>query len=692
MFKNTLKYNWGIPVIGLVFLLCSCKSTPQQEEPTPTELVTLKHDLPKIIPREIIFGNPDKASAKLSPDGNRLAYLAPVNGVLNVWVANSETPEAAQPITNDTNRGIRRYFWSYTNDYIIYLQDKGGDENWRAYSVQVDTTEVIDLSPVEGVQTRIQHVSPIFPDEILIAMNDETPQFHQVYKVNIRTGERSTLQTNTGFMGFVTDDNYTVRFGIQTTQDGAVEMLKKQGDAFEPFVSIPMEDSMTTSFLELTEDGTGIYMFDSRGRDTATFNLLNLEDKTSQVLFETAKADVNNMMMHPRTKAVEAVSYNYERVHWHFFDQTVSDRFDHLKTVDKGDILITSRTLDDTHWIVAFDQDAGPIKYYLYTLENNNTRFLFSNRNKLDNQPLATMEPVVIQSRDGLPLVSYLTLPIWANKDGRPPAPLPLVLLVHGGPWARDSWGYNSIHQWLSNRGYGVLSINFRGSTGFGKGFLNAGNLQWGKKMHTDLLDGVDWAIAEKIANPDKICIMGGSYGGYATLAGLAFTPDIFTCGVDIVGPSNLITLLNSIPPYWAPMISIFATRMGDMTKEDGKALLIDVSPLTHVDKISKPLLIGQGANDPRVKQAESDQIVTAMQKKKIPVTYVLYPDEGHGFRRPENSMSFFAITEHFLAKHLGGRAEPLGTFEGSSVTVPEGSEGIPGLTEILNQNNLPKQ
>jgi dipeptidyl aminopeptidase/acylaminoacyl peptidase len=338
---------------------------------------------------------------------------------------------------------------------------------------------------------------------------------------------------------------------------------------------------------------------------------------------------------------------------------------------------------------VAFLTDDGPVRYYRYDRDANHAEYLFANRSDLDGLPLAPMHPVEITSRDGLTLVSYLTLPPGSDPDGdgRPTEAVPMVLNVHGGPWGRDDWGYDSIHQWLANRGYAVLSVNFRGSTGFGKEFVNAGNRQWGAAMHDDLIDAVNWAVAEKITESDRVGILGGSYGGYATLVGLTMTPEVFACGVDIVGPSNIITLLSTIPPYWAPAMQMFRDRVGDPATEEGRKLLTERSPLTHVAAIRRPLLIGQGANDPRVKQAESDQIVQAMQEKGIPVTYVLFADEGHGFARPENSLAFFAVADLFLAEHLGGRSEPIGgDFQGSSVTVPHGAESVPGLAAALGK------
>jgi dipeptidyl aminopeptidase/acylaminoacyl peptidase len=369
----------------------------------------------------------------------------------------------------------------------------------------------------------------------------------------------------------------------------------------------------------------------------------------------------------------------------------------HLQAVADGDFDVLARTLDDTQWIVAYTIDNGPVHYYLYRRPTKHATFLFTNRQALEGLPLAKMHSAVIPARDGLNLVSYYTLPIGSEANGgelvrpRPEAgalrarPLATVLLVHGGPWGRDEWGYDTIHQWLANRGYAVLTVNSRGSTGFGKAFVNAGNLEWGARMQDDLLDAVQWAIDAGIADPQRIAIMGGSYGGYATLAGLTFTPETFACGVDIVGPSNLVTLLETVPPYWEPIIKMFTTRVGDHRTEEGRAFLRSRSPLTYVDNIQRPLLIGQGANDPRVKQAESDQIVQAMQAKQIPVTYVLYPDEGHGFARPENNLSFFAVAEAFLAQHLEERFEPIGEdFANSSIVVPTGQEQIPGLADSL--------
>jgi dipeptidyl aminopeptidase/acylaminoacyl peptidase len=644
-----------------------------------------------LIPRQLLFSNPDKASTQLSPDGTYLSYLAPVDGVLNVWVGAADDPASAKPVTHDTGRGIRFYGWAYTNSHVLYIQDKGGDENWRLYCVDLESGDTTDLTPFDGTQARIQASSPAFPDELLVALNDRVPELHDIYRLNIRSGERQLALQNEGFAGFVSDDELNIRLAMRMTADGGSELLTPTPDGgWTSLMRIEMEDTLTTAPAGFDKTGDTLYMIDSRNRNTAAFVALDLTGGNQIVLSEDPRADVSDTLIHPTEKHVQAVAFTYERKHWQILDLTLTHDMAYLRSVSGGDIEITSRTLDDRVWIVAYVIDDGPIRYYRYDREARQAHFLFTNRQALEGLPLAHLHAVVIPARDGMPLVSYYTLPVGSHSsddDSRPAAPLPMVLLVHGGPWARDIWGYDPLHQWLANRGYAVLSVNFRGSTGLGKAFINAANREWGTRMHDDLLDAVEWAKQQGIADADRIAIMGGSYGGYATLAGLTFTPNTFACGVDIVGPSNLVTLLESIPPYWQPQIELFATRVGDHRTDAGRAFLTERSPLSYADRIQRPLLIGQGANDPRVKQPESDQIVDAMQANDIPVTYVLYPDEGHGFARPENALSFYAIAEAFLATCLGGVYEPIGEdFSGSSLTVPVGAEYVSGLAEALSK------
>ncbi|HTO05300.1 MAG TPA: alpha/beta fold hydrolase, partial [Opitutus sp.] len=467
------------------------------------------------------------------------------------------------------------------------------------------------------------------------------------------------------------------------------ELLKFSDDAktLQPNMTVDYEDSDNTSLAGLTKDGKTLYLRDSRGRDKAVLKAIATDTGTETTLAEDPRADIGGGFQHPVTGRVEAYRVSYLLSEWHALVPEREADFKFLSANIEGEWNPVSVTKNTRLWIVARNHATAPGEYLLYDREAKTLGKLFTARPDLAGKPLVAMHPLELKSRDGLTLVSYLSLPAGtdANNDGRPEEPVPMVLLVHGGPWGRDGYGFNSMHQWLANRGYAVLSVNFRASTGFGKAFIRAGDKEWAGRMHDDLIDAVNWAIEQRIAPKEKIAIMGGSYGGYATLVGLSFTPDVFACGVDIVGPANLETLLSTIPPYWEAVRVKFARAIGDLATEEGKKLLAERSPLTRAGDIKRPLLIGQGANDPRVKQAESDQIVTAMKTKNIPVTYVLYPDEGHGFARPENSLSFNAITEAFLADHLGGRFEPVGDdFKGASVKILEGADQVPGMTAAL--------
>jgi dipeptidyl aminopeptidase/acylaminoacyl peptidase len=451
-------------------------------------------------------------------------------------------------------------------------------------------------------------------------------------------------------------------------------------------MTVGLEDSLSTYPIALQKSGKVLYAVDSRQRDTAALVSIDLSNGEESLLYEDPRADAGDFVLHPVEHTVQATAATYLRQEWVVLDQAIAEDMAYLAGVAEGELQVMDRTLDDRSWIVAYSQDDGPVAYYRYDRTAQTATYLFSHRPELEGLPLVKMHPAVIEARDGLKLVSYYSLPEGSDTGGgKPAAPLPMVLLVHGGPWGRDVWGFHPEHQWLANRGYAVLSVNFRGSTGFGKGFTNAGNREWGAKMHDDLVDAVAWAIEQGIADPARVAIMGGSYGGYATLVGVTMTPELFACGVDIVGPANLITLLETIPPYWAPEIALFTMRVGDHRTDAGRAFLRERSPLTYVDRIEAPLLIGQGANDPRVKRSESDQIVQAMQAKGIPVTYLVYPDEGHGFARPENRLSFYAVAEAFLAECLGGRYAPIGDdFSHANITVEAGAEGVPGLAEAL--------
>jgi dipeptidyl aminopeptidase/acylaminoacyl peptidase len=645
-----------------------------------------------LIPRQTFFGNPEKARARISPDGAQLAFLAPLDGVLNVWVAPVDDLEAARAITKDTHRGIRNFFWAYTNQHVLYSQDKNGDEDFHVYSVNLMTDEIVDLTPLKQISARVTEVSEKFPEEVLVGINDRGEhQLHDVYRVNIVTGERQLVQLNPGFAGFVTDDDYNIRFAATyTPQGGQLYLVPDSGSerGWKPFIEIDALDVMTTGLAGFDKTNQKAYLIDSRDRNTAALKMLDLATGEETLLAENDRADISGALAHPTEKHVQAVSFTYARRQWQILDDSIATDLEFLKTVADGEVQITSRTLDDQTWTVAYVMDDGPLQFYLYRRNPRKVEFLFTSDPSLAELPLVKMHSVEIKSRDGLNLVSYLSLPHGTNPEGGviPNEPLPMVLDVHGGPWARDSWGYNPMHQLLANRGYAVLNVNYRGSTGFGKQFINAANGEWAGKMHLDLIDAVNWAVAQGIADPSRIAIMGGSYGGYATLVGLTFTPEVFTCGIDIVGPSSLVTLLQNPPPYWMPFMPVMKNRVGDHETEEGRKFLESRSPLMLVDRIRRPLLIAQGAHDPRVKQAEADQIVEAMKKHGIPVSYLLFTEEGHGLARPENRFAFYAVAEAFLAKHLGGRHEPIGeAFAGAVFSVPSGKQQVPGLAEALD-------
>jgi dipeptidyl aminopeptidase/acylaminoacyl peptidase len=640
-----------------------------------------------LIPRKVLFCNPDKALVTISSDGERIAYLSDRNNVLNVYVADRKHPDKGVPITDDKHRGIRNYFFAHDNKHVLYMQDKDGDEDWHIYSVNIDSLAVKDLTPFKKTRAMPVKVSEKIPNKIVVGINNRDPRYFDLYEADINSGKLELLHANKeGFVSqFVSDDDgkYELRFASKLNEDGSgtIYEVKKDG-TIKSFLEIPLEDVSSTDILGFGETSNILYIESSIDRNTSSLIKYNMDDKTSDIIYHDEKTDIDNVLFHPKKKIIQVVYTNALRRSSAILDDNVSDDIKYLETVNKGaELHISDRDLNDNYWIVGYLSDTKPYSYYLYDRRNKKAEFLFSNRKSLEKYKLSPMIPVVIKSRDGLDLVSYLTLPrdvLSEDKSFVPTKPVPLVLDVHGGPkGVRDRWGISNNHQWLANRGYAVLSINYRSSEGFGKKFVNEGNGQWGSKMHNDLLDAVDWAIDNKITTKDKVAIFGGSYGGYAALIGATFTPDVFACAVSIVGPSNLITFVKSTPRYWEPLYKHLLNMVGgDPDTHEGREFLKSRSPLTYVQNIKKPLLIAQGANDPRVNRAESDQIVKAMKKAKIPVTYLLYPDEGHGFARPENNMSFYAIAEQFLKENLGGKAQAIEKdFEGSSIKILEGDK-----------------
>jgi dipeptidyl aminopeptidase/acylaminoacyl peptidase len=637
------------------------------------------------IPRAQLFGNPTRAQAQISPDGRWLSWLAPERGVLNIWVAPVGDMRDARVITADRERGVRFHAWANSSAFVLYIQDEGGTEDWHVYAVPVAGGPARDLTPLRGVNARIQELGFDEPNVIAVALNGRDKAWHDIYRIDIATGRRELVYENsTELSEIVLDRQLRPRLALKTRErEGGQVVFRIVGTELEPIMVVEHEDDLTTRPVGFTQDGATLYWISSVRRDKAALLARDWPSGSDRLLAEHPKADISRVLTNPQTRAVEAVGAQHLALDWIALDEGIATDLKRLQGALPGEVDVLDRTLDDSRWIIAAGAAEAPTTYHLYERGSGRIDELFASRPALKAYRLAPMRGVTISARDGLELVSYLTLPEQARP--RPKAPLPMVLLVHGGPWARDGYGFNPHHQWFADRGWATLSVNFRGSTGFGKAFVNAGDLEWGRKMHHDLLDAVGWAVKEGFADPARVAIMGGSYGGYATLVGLAFTPSVFCCGVDIVGPSNLETLLATIPPYWAAFFENLARRVGDPRTPGGRALLRERSPLYAAGTITKPLLIGQGANDPRVKQAESDQIIAAMRAKDLPVTYTLYPEEGHGFAVPENRISFYAIAEAFLAAHLGGRAEPIGgDFAGAKFEVNEGASHVPGLEAAL--------
>ena len=603
-----------------------------------------------LIPRDVLFGNPERTSPQISPDGAQLGYLAPVNGVLNVWIRTIGKNDD-RAITDDKYRGIRNFLWQYDNKHILYTQDTGGDENWRLHQTDIATKQTKDLTPYEKVRVDIAAYDWKTPDTILVQMNKRDPQVFDIYRVDLKTAAVDIDTQNPGDVaGWQADNTLQIRAAQVQTQDGST-IVRVRDDLKSPWRELIQwgPDETFGNVIGFTPDNKGLWVATSLDYNAARLLEIDIATGKRKVVAQDANFDVSNTINNPKTNALEAVSFTRQRTEYEFIDPRVKADFEALKKVRDGDIEAISTNLEDTKWVVTFISDDAPVYWYLYDRPSKQASLLFSNRPALEKYKLATMKPIEFSARDGMKLFGYLTTPVGTEAKA-----LPMVVFVHGGPWGRDVWGFSSTAQWLSNRGYTVLQINFRGSTGYGKKYVNAGDRQWAGAMHTDLLDGKDWAVKAGVADAKKVCIMGGSYGGYATLAGVAFSPDAFACGVDIVGPSNLYTLLKTTPPYWSTLLSTFHKRMGD-----SEEFLKTQSPLFKANQIKVPLLIGQGANDPRVNKAESDQIVAAMRKNDKPVVYYVFPDEGHGFARPVNREAFDAATEEFLAKYLGGRFEP---------------------------------
>jgi dienelactone hydrolase len=634
-----------------------------------------------LIPRKVLFGNPDRTSPSLSPCGTHLAYIAPHQEVLNIWLRSAGVA-SDRPLTRDTASGIRHFFWAHNATQIIYMQDQDGDENYRLYVIDIASNDVRCLTPPDPnvthkVQANVQARSAGRPHEMIIGLNNRDQRCHDLYHVDLRTLELTLVRESwPQVQEWLVDNELQLRGCTEGLPDGgvAVKMYDGAAGAWSELFRWGAEDARLSRVAGFTPDNAGLYLIDSSGRDTAGLARYDLATGAREWLALDPQYDVSFVDVHPTRHSVQAAGVLRERMKWIALDPQERADFERLSTAQRGDFWISTRSHDNMHWLVRYVRDDGPLEYFTFDRHNGALTHLFSNREELRTAPLARMQPVQFTSRDGLTLHSYLTLPL----DWRGPGPL--VLNVHGGPWARDIWGLNHQAQWLANRGYACLQVNFRGSTGYGKAFTNAGDREWGRKMQDDLSDAVAWAIGQGIADPQRVAIFGGSYGGYAALAGVTFTPELYAGGVSGSGISNLETFLNTIPPYWERYRWRMDQRVGripryedgpragepkaeaDWSAEDRAEIesLRSRSPLFYVDQVRVPMLLTQGANDPRIKMAESDQFVAAMRARGLDVEYKIYANEGHGFLHPENLLDFHARAEAILARILGGRCEAL--------------------------------
>jgi len=646
---------------------------------------------PPLIDRELFFGDPEIAGAQISPDGAFIAFVKPFKGTRNIWVKKTADPFTnAKPITADTKRPIPSYFWSRDGKYILFVQDKAGDENYNVYAVNPadtpaagqDVPTARNLTDVKGVRAFIYSIPRTDPDAIFVGINDRDAAWHDLYKVKISTGERTLMRKNTErITAYVFDLKDQLRMAMRSAENGDTEILRVDADKFTKVYSCTVFEQCGP--VRYHKDGQRVYFQTNKGSGVDLVGLELFNPATGQEeLVESdplKRVDFGNAVFSDVSDDLIATSYDDERERIYWKDKGFENDYKNLqKQLPGKEIGFVSSTKDEKLWIVAANSDTDPGSTYLFDRSTKKLTLQYQIREKLNRSYLAPMKAVRYPSSDGLEIPAYLTLPKGVEAKN-----LPAMIVPHGGPWGRDSWGYNSFAQFLANRGYAVLQPNFRASTGYGKKFLDAGNKQWGDKMQDDVTWGAKYLIAQGIADPKRVGIMGGSYGGYATLAGVAFTPDVYAAAVSIVGPSNLITLLESIPPYWEQARKLFYERMGDPNTPEGKVQLLRQSPLTAAAKIKTPLLVVQGANDPRVNKRESDQIVIALRDRGFPVEYLVAPDEGHGFARPVNNMAMFASAEKFLAKYLGGRYQETMT--------PEVSQRLKEINVDVKTVTMPK-
>ncbi|MFL2848585.1 MAG: S9 family peptidase [Pseudohongiellaceae bacterium] len=693
----------GILILGSVLsVLTGCQSEQSQEADNAavTRQSDTVADFP-ILPLERLMAPGSFGTPLISPDGSLISWIAPLDGISNLYVAPVDDIAAARPVTRFTEGGLRGtnvsgtviYRWHYDSRRVIFPMDYDGDENWDIHIVDVETGEERNLTPVPDKKVEIIAYGRAKPDDVLVSVVTFGQTNPDVYHLNLGSGENTLVQKNEGSLTYLADSDLKIRLSMSFSDEGGLDVYQfstapDAGGRGKLIYQIAPDDlpAHTTAAYQgiIRFDATGehLYIYDAQGRDKAALVTVDLETGELNLLAEDDRVDIGGVIYHPTKATVQAYATNWIETEWTAIDPEISADLEALAQIKDGELSVLSRSEDDNKWIVQYMSSDEPVSFYLYDRESKSGQFLFTSTPQLEGLKLSRMHPYVLTTDDGFDLVSYITLPPWTDPDddGRPDQPVPIVVYVHGGPSdERAQVGFGALVHWLANRGYGFLYVNFRGSAGFGKAYMNAQKMEWGGKMHQDVLDQVQWAIDEGIADPDKVAILGGSYGGYEALVGMTMTPDVFACGIAIVGPSNLEIFM----PHWDE--DRMGKIIGDPRTKEGRAFLRSRSPINFAQNTKNPVLIGQGARDSRVPLEQSDTVVEKMQQAGVEVTYIVYPDEGHGFAKPANNMSFYAITEVFLGQCLGGRYEPIDVqIEGSSVQVPVGGEHIPGLKQAL--------
>lgn len=670
-----------IRLLLLTLCLAACRFGPNEEraQPAPAPLIA----------RTLLLGDPARAEVRISPDGRMLAYLAPRAGVLNVWVAQVSSPNEARPFTDQASRPIAWHAWSADGRMILYAIDRDGDENWVIYAVDIASGAARALTPSRGVSAQMVSLTSRDPAAVLVAMNARDPNWRDVYSINIRSGEQALVFRNErGFGAFWADQDNRLRLASKRLRGGEIELWARSamGEWTRLMVS-PAEDGHVLTPLGFDGEGRAFYLRDSIGRDRAALVRVDAQTGEKSVLGESQSADVADVWFSPVTQQPQAFSAQYLKRNWQPLTPEAKADLKVLEGRLTGDAVVVSRSRDDQRWILEEDGPQTPPRVLLYDRAGRTLRTLFATRPGLLEDVLLPMRPKEIEARDGLTLVAYLTLPAGADRDGdgQPDTPLPMVLLVHDGPLARDGYGFSARHQWLANRGYAVLSVNFRGSSGFGKSFVNAGNRQWGAKIQEDLQDAATWAQAQQIADPQRIAIMGEGFGGFSALAAMAFYPDSFACAVSLAGPTNLEAYLAGLPAYWRADFEDVAVSIADPRTPVGLATLRAQSPSRYTQRVKGKVMLAQGAKDVQVRLAQTALTADALSAAGVGVTYLVFADEGHALSRPQSRLAFYAAAEAFLGGCLGGRVEPFGpSASGANLRVPIGAARVLGLAQAL--------